>query len=297
MSSAQPVKTRLGLERSSQPHPLLNLSFQHQQVVQGFPRCRPGDDQLREPSWQAVQRAHDLLPGAHMRREGDDPLTVPQGLKKGEVRKPARLQGVDVRVGDALQGLARHIGPRGQPGCDEQRLLHQIRIPTPPVRLVDGAAAHAGIHLDEVRPDGGVLALHVEDAVLEAEGLDGADRQLLERHLLQPRQQRRRHRPSLVEVGLQGRAVVGDGGILPFALRHDDVNIHLGPVQIALQQKGHPDNTGGRRARAGAVVLHERSGRDHERPQLVVQLLIRGEEFALRAYLLDPERGGTRHRL
>mmetsp|Transcript_33966 Transcript_33966/g.101325 ORF Transcript_33966/g.101325 Transcript_33966/m.101325 type:complete len:583 (+) Transcript_33966:223-1971(+) len=286
-----------GQARSRDTDTRLDLRLEREEEVQGLARRGLGHDNLHEPGRQAIPRTHHLVPHADVRAERDDALAAPQRVQEAQVHQPARAQRVNVTVGDALGRLTRDIRTGWYARCAEQRLFHEVYVPSSQVCRVDWATAHSSVHLNEVRSDGRVLALDVEDAVREPKRLHAADGQLLQRHLLLSRQQGRAHRPSLVEVGLERRAVVGDGRVLPLALGHDDVDVHLPAVQVALHEEGRADHRLRVDAGARAVVLDQGAARDDERAQLPVQLLVRGDQFALGVHLLDPQGGGAGDRL
>mmetsp|Transcript_67408 Transcript_67408/g.197949 ORF Transcript_67408/g.197949 Transcript_67408/m.197949 type:complete len:390 (-) Transcript_67408:1010-2179(-) len=262
---------RAGAGRLGQLDAALDFRLQQEEEVQGLARRRFGHDDLHQPCGQAICRANDLLAGGNMRVVREHVGALLERLEEGEVHELARSQRVDVGVGDAHQRLPRHIRPRRDPDGEQERLHHEVYVPGPEVRGVDRPAAHSGVDLDELRPDGGVLALHVEDTVGEAQRLDRADGQLLQGYLLLAPEQRWRHSPRLVEVGLQRGAVVRHRGVLPLTLGHHDVDVDLCAVQVALEHERRADAVLG--LLSLTVVLDQGAARDHERSELRVHLL------------------------
>mmetsp|Transcript_84694 Transcript_84694/g.234857 ORF Transcript_84694/g.234857 Transcript_84694/m.234857 type:complete len:238 (+) Transcript_84694:546-1259(+) len=131
----------------------------------------------------------------------------------------------------------------------------------------------------------------MEDAGLEAQGHDAVHRELLERHLLLLGQQRRADGPGLVEVRLQGRAIVCDRRVLPLAARHDHVDIHLAAVEVLLAEHRHVDDRRGVHTAHGArVTLDERTARDDERRELGHNLAVAAQHLLTRADFLHPQR-------
>mmetsp|Transcript_31461 Transcript_31461/g.97350 ORF Transcript_31461/g.97350 Transcript_31461/m.97350 type:complete len:293 (+) Transcript_31461:996-1874(+) len=127
------------------------------------------------------------------------------------------------------------------------------------MRLPDLAAAHPRIDLDEPRTARRHLALHVEDAALEAAAFEGRDREVAELRLVALREQRRADAPRLREIRLRGRAVVDDARVRGLAPRDHHVDVDLGPVEVLLHQEvdGLLVGVGGFQR----VLLDERAGR------------------------------------
>mmetsp|Transcript_84695 Transcript_84695/g.234863 ORF Transcript_84695/g.234863 Transcript_84695/m.234863 type:complete len:238 (+) Transcript_84695:546-1259(+) len=135
----------------------------------------------------------------------------------------------------------------------------------------------------------------MEDAGLEAQGHDAVHRELLERHLLLLGQQRRADGPGLVEVRLQGRAIVCDRRVLPLAPRHDHVDVDLAAVQVLLAEHRQVDDRGGvHAARRGRLALDERAARDDKRLELGHDLAVAAQHLLPRGHLLHAQRGRPR---
>mmetsp|Transcript_68740 Transcript_68740/g.214836 ORF Transcript_68740/g.214836 Transcript_68740/m.214836 type:complete len:293 (-) Transcript_68740:547-1425(-) len=164
---------------------------------------------------------------------------------------------------------------------------------------MNGTPAHARVHLDQLRPCRGVLALHVEDALVEAQRREAADREILELALLLQGQKGRAAPPSLVEVGLNRGSIVRDRRIAPLALGHHHVDIHLRPVEVLFQQDGHVDDALRLDALGRSSALDQRSAHDDQGAELRHDLAVAPDEVLDRPNLLDAQgrrsRDGLQH--
>mmetsp|Transcript_72131 Transcript_72131/g.188111 ORF Transcript_72131/g.188111 Transcript_72131/m.188111 type:complete len:251 (+) Transcript_72131:118-870(+) len=144
------------------------LGLQREQEVQGLLGRPALNEEVGEPRGEPVGWANDLVARLHEGLRPHDPVPLhelPQGLQVACGAGPLR---VDVAVGHGSQGRLRDRRARGDAQGREEGLLHELHSPGPPVALVDLAASHAGVHLDELRARARVLALHVEDSGSEA---------------------------------------------------------------------------------------------------------------------------------
>mmetsp|Transcript_6660 Transcript_6660/g.23976 ORF Transcript_6660/g.23976 Transcript_6660/m.23976 type:complete len:515 (+) Transcript_6660:3706-5250(+) len=146
-------------------------------------------------------------------------------------------------------------------------LLDEVHPPHVQVHVPHGTPSHPAVHLDQLRAIGrGVLELHVHHPAGQSDGLQHLLGDLHELLLLSPRQERRGHRPGLVEPGLQRWQVVRDLGVRHLAITEDHVHVHLVTVQVLLHHHlPHKLTILARRLRAlgGAVdVLHRAGSED-----------------------------------
>mmetsp|Transcript_48397 Transcript_48397/g.140203 ORF Transcript_48397/g.140203 Transcript_48397/m.140203 type:complete len:593 (-) Transcript_48397:93-1871(-) len=268
-----------------------------QDKVQCLLRGSPRDEDVGDPCGQAFGRADDAVAGLGERPGPDDAglaakcLEVRQGLER------ARALGGDEVVGHRLEGRLRHRRPRGDAQRQEERLLHEVHAPGPEIVLVHRAATHTCIHLNQLRPRGGVLALCVEDTRVEAERGDAADREVLQLALLLQRQQRGADAPRLVEVGLDGGPVVRDGRVAPLALRDHDVDVHLLPVEVLLQEHGQVHHRRRRDALAGSITLCQGPAHDDHGAEVGDDLPVAAGKLVDRRHLLHAQGGGPGDRL
>mmetsp|Transcript_44760 Transcript_44760/g.85586 ORF Transcript_44760/g.85586 Transcript_44760/m.85586 type:complete len:399 (+) Transcript_44760:2818-4014(+) len=172
---------RLTLGDDGRHHHLLVLLDQRHRL-RG--RGRVAHD-LPEPRGQAVVGARHLVPWGYQR------LGVHNPGERAHLRQPvpvahhARALRVEVEGGTGGEVAARQRRRVGQADGRQQRLVHQVHAPHRQVVVAHLPSAHAAVDLDEARPAGGVLGLHVEHPHLEAERAQRAHRQLLQLLLLQ----------------------------------------------------------------------------------------------------------------
>mmetsp|Transcript_1366 Transcript_1366/g.3039 ORF Transcript_1366/g.3039 Transcript_1366/m.3039 type:complete len:442 (+) Transcript_1366:430-1755(+) len=201
----------------------------------------------------AVLRPSDLLASLNTDLGPDDILS---GGDLGQVRDfidDARELGVCAIVGDASQRCLSNDGASWDPQRCEDALFHEVHAPNSAIDFVDRPSTHSGIHFDELRPCGRVLALDVEDAVLEIHCLQNLDGQVHQLFLLPFRQHHRRaDAPRFVEPRLDCGAIVCKSTIFGFTIRQNDVDVNL----IAVQPLLHEDRCGHdlRRLDAGDVA-------------------------------------------
>mmetsp|Transcript_65252 Transcript_65252/g.187699 ORF Transcript_65252/g.187699 Transcript_65252/m.187699 type:complete len:264 (+) Transcript_65252:457-1248(+) len=241
-----------------------------EQVVQRLLRVGLLHDDFSEPRRQTILGAHDLRAGLDIGLRPNDALLPLERLQEIQALQRTTPRGVDVAICDsaAWRLSARDVGSARDAHSTEKRLLDQVDPPNPQVRLMHLPTTHAGIHLNQLRAVRCQLELYVEDAILEAEALQGSDSQILEDLLCGRGQARGADSPSLVEVRLQSRTIVGHRGVAPVAVAHDHIDVDLASVQVLLHEDGAVHDLVCINTCSAAVVLHQRTTGNHQAVQL-----------------------------
>ncbi|KFM27309.1 hypothetical protein F751_4579 [Auxenochlorella protothecoides] len=192
---------------------------------------------LAHPSGHAILHAGDLGPRLHQRPHVQHVLHYVVLVQEADVGEHARALRVHRELGEVGEGRGRDGGPGRDARGQQQLLLHQVHAPDQEVHVPHGAPAHAAVDLDQARAARGVLALHVEHAHVEAQGLDRCHAQLQQLALLRAGQDGGRVGPGLVEVRLQRGPVVGDRAVHGLPLAEHHVHVHLRAVQVLLHHQ------------------------------------------------------------
>ena len=137
-------------------------------------------------------------------------------------------------------GTARLTARRELLGQSERRAemsLDQVDAPHRVDDLMDPPAAHAGVDLDDARPLGRALALDVQHAAREPEGLDRLHAELHEAADRLRAIVRRAVKTGFLKRRLCRRRLLGDAGEDALAVLEHEVDVELDAVEVLLQEE------------------------------------------------------------
>ena len=205
-------------------------------------------------------------------------------------------------VGYGLFGHVCGAWIAGNSDSDEHLLHHQVDAECVLMDFADRPAAHPRIHLDEPRPSRRVLALNVEDAVLEADSFDGVFGHFAQVLNLFTRQQRRQTAPRFGEIGFVSRPVVRHGDVSRLPVAHDDVDVHLVAIQVLLQHHRRVNrfvkiDAVGPLVGSGTRAPQNLAPRNHQPAHYRYDFAVHRQKLCLVVHLLHAQRTGAAHRL